>query len=234
MNNFQKIVFLNVPAPQSRNYFDYLHSNMKESIVFVDALFGGLDVVARLRWTSDYAERLLIEEIGELARWNRPEEATVAHVLPFLENEKFKERENFIIVICRQKQDMREARHQNSFLAFVKRKDIEKNLRFVGVVINFDPIEDVSLPHYLAEDIKRAGKGEVLILEFSVSSLDDPRRIVMDSLQQFDGVDATRTFFGVNYGALKNEKPKPWKKLAGFAKEWAGPLLSIRRLWTGV
>jgi hypothetical protein len=234
MNSFQKIVFLNVSAPQSRNYFDYLHANMTESIVFVDALFGGLDVVARLRWTSDYAQQLLIHKIDELARWNKPEEATVAHVLPFLENEKFKERENFIIVICRQQYDMRELVNQKSFLAFVKRKDIEKNLRFVGVVLSFDRIQDVDLPHYLAEDIERAGRGEVLILEFSVSSLDDPRQIVMDSLQQFTGVDATRTFFGVNYGALKNEKPNLWKKLPTLIKEWAGPLLSIRRLWTGV
>jgi hypothetical protein len=234
LDKIQRIVFLNVPARQSRGYFDYFHANIqKENLVFVDALFGGLDVVARLRWSSPNGEQFVIQEVKNLIQGNRPEEAAIARVLSLFESEKFQDRENFIVVICRQQHNMNETAHQKSLSEFMKRAGIHTNLRFAGTVLSFDQSEGTPLPHYLAEDIERAPRGEVVILEFSVNTLDDPRRIVMDTLQQFPGVDATRTFFGVNYGALKEEPPKSRFKPFELIKTWASPLLALRRLILG-
>lgn len=231
VDGFQRIVFLNVPARQSRGYFDYFHANIpKDNIVFVDALFGGLDVVARLKWSSSNGENFIVQEVRNLIQGNKPEEATNVRVSPFFEVGKLEPRENFIIVICRQQHNMNESAHQRSFSEFVKRAGIQAKLRFAGTALSFDEIEGAPLPFYLKEDIERAPQGQIAILEFSVTGLDDPRRIVMDVLQQFPGVDATRTFFGVNYGALKEEKPKIWNGVPSFVKTWAGPLLSLRRL----
>jgi hypothetical protein len=229
----QRIIFLNVHARQSKGYFDYLYANIpKDNIVFVDALFGGLDVAARLKWASDTGEAVIVQETNNLILGNMPEEAAVARVLPFFDDKRLQIRENFIIVICLQQYNMNENAHQKAFEEFLKRSGIQKYLRFAGVVVKFEPVEGVDLPFYLKEDIRRAPDGHVVILEFAVQALDDPRFIVMDKLQQFHGLQATRTFFAVNYGTKNNLESKLFHAKALTAlKEWSAPLLNWRRLF---
>jgi hypothetical protein len=228
----QRLIFLNVPARQSKGYFDYLYSNIhRDHIVFVDALFGGLDVAGRLKWSGEHAERFVHETVVRLVQGNKPEEATICNVDVFFDAEKALVRENFIIVICRFMQDMRDIAHQKSFLEFVQRRGLKRSLRFAAVASDFGRIDGIAPPFYLNEDIKLAEGGKVVILEFSVRSLDDPRFIVMDELQQFHSIVTTRTFFGVNYG---REKIKGTGEFVlrpfGWIKEWVGPLLNLRRL----
>jgi hypothetical protein len=230
----QRVIFLNVPARHSKGYFDYLYANIpKHHIVFVDALFGGLDVAARLKWSNDTAETYIVQQTQNLILGNRPEEATIAKVAPFFDNQLMEIRENFIIVICLQQYNMREDAHQRAFEEFLKRSGIQKYLRFAGVVMGFEKVGELKVPFYLNdEDMRNATAGQIVILEFSLKSLDQPRFIVMDKLQQFPGVQATRTFFGVNYGVEETpDRVNPAGKVIDFVKNWSGTLLNWRRFF---
>ena len=128
---------------------------------------------------------------------------------------------------------MRIVSHQRSLVKFMNRSGIERYLRFAAVVAGFQQFINVEPPFYLNEDIKLASDGRVVILEFALTSLDDPRYVVMDRLQQFADISSTRTFFGVNYGYERPlESGSIWSFLES-VKIWAGPLLSLRRLFGG-
>ena len=228
----QQVLFLNVPARQSKNYFDYLNSNIQPTnIVFVDALFGGLDVAARLKWAVGGGQQYVSDYLSNLISRNLPSEATLARVTPFFEGAGISAPENFIIVICRFSDDMRDTAHQNSFSEFMNRSGIKKSLRFGAVVLEFRNFEGISMPFYLKDDISLATQGKVAILEFRLETLDDPRHIVMDKLQQFSGIEATRTFFGVNYGKVRTIELDTAGKIVRLLKDWSGPILNWRRIF---
>src|SRR5450759_4748058 len=58
------------------------------------------------------------------------------------------------------------------------------------------------------------------VLCFRLEKLDDPRHIGMDKLQQFSGIEATRTFFGVNYGKVRTIELDTAGKIVRLLKDW--------------
>lgn len=223
-------LLLNVPARQSRNYFDFFKANISEdNLVFVDALFGGLDVCVRLRSNTMNQSDYLEKEIENLLKHKGDAtEAIYLETTDFNSSAKVIEEENFMIVIVECDDDMSQEIHQKAFMEFLRRKALLSQLRYAGTIVAIKCIGELPFPSSFQDSNELAEGQNYLILEFKISSLDDPRDIVMRKLQHFSSVVSSRTFFGVNFG--KEQKALDIG-LVKIAREWGGPLLSWRRFF---
>lgn len=95
-------VALNVPARQSGNYTDLLRGNLpKDHVVFIDALFGGLDVLVRLKSATTEQGEYLQGLVSKLVhRRGSVIEGLCLSVDPFFEAAKAVENSYFIVVLA--------------------------------------------------------------------------------------------------------------------------------------
>lgn len=235
-NKTQKYLLLNVPARQSKSYYDYITANVEsKSLVFVDALFGGLDVAARLTANSDNMVEALEKEVCNLVEKKElTKESAILSVRPFFEKTASGVQENFIIVFIEADEDMRDPSHQNAFVSYMDRLGVSDKIRFAATVESSRPINDLPIPEIVETYNGLFSSGHVVVLEISLTSLDDPRTVVMRKIQNFPDVVSTRTFFAVNFaGEDELSKENNERHLLNTVKDWASPLLNIRRLLGG-
>lgn len=194
-------VLLNVPARQSRNYYEFLSANLPDdALVYVDALFGGLDVCARLKCATSSQAKFVVDEISSLvSKKVDTTEAALVEISGFHQNESGITEENFMLVAVRSRSDMADESHQRSFLKFLSRNGVLIKLRYAGVVAGVDSINDLKIPESIFEIDEKFSDGRTMILEFSIVGLDDPREIIMKKLQQYSEISSSRTFFAVNF-----------------------------------
>lgn len=228
-----EFLLLNVPARQSRNYYDYLKANISEdSLIYVDAMFGGLDVCARLTAKNKNESEYLAGEIASLiTKRSDTSEGCMLHANGFHKNDEPVAEENFILVIVESRDDFHVESHQRSLLQFLKRSSMMKKLRYAGAVDRHSNISDLPNPRSLHEVISAMRDTSFAVLEFQIDSLDDPRDLIMRKLQQYSSITSSRTFFAVNFGKEDAIIERTLLQAATDAgKNWADPLLKWKKL----
>lgn len=128
---------------------------------------------------------------------------------------------------------MRDQALQQALLEFLRREGVVKKLRFAGVLKNKHELDGLPAPSALFAGDGDIGNGSAIVLEIGVSTLADPKTVVMKYLQAYTSIVATRTYFCMNLPSQEAGEAKSKKGVLQLTKEWAGPLSHLRRLFLG-